>query len=87
MRLEATTSVKVTQEQADFKERTGTKWSYLIQKGINHMKECVPRQEDTEKNYNILRKSKLNLQMVYLLQKKYPKIYDELLMETTAVIG
>lgn len=79
--MEYLTSCRVTKEQLEFKEKCGMKWRYLIQKGIEHITVCVPKQESISDAYRRAQATGINAKIVHNLRERYPKMHDQLLSE------
>jgi len=81
------TSIVLTEEQQKAKEELEVGWRYLINKGIIHCKECMPRQEEINDRYAHILKNRTYSKIVYYIKEKYPEIWDEMLKNGTREVN
>lgn len=75
-----TISATVDEEQEAEKRKLSVSWRFLIGKGLAHMRTCVPREQIILEQYSNATRSRAYLRAVHYVKEKYPKVWDEMVI-------
>jgi len=74
-------------ETWEWKQKLGVSWRFIVAKGVEHLRTCVPREAEISANYDKVLKANRHARMMHYLREKYPVIYDEILeLDTTRAL-
>jgi hypothetical protein len=73
---------RISKENLLRKHKAEVSWRYVIAKGLQHIEECQPKAQIMAESYNSVIKARNYAKFIHWLQQKYPRIWDEMIMET-----
>ena len=74
-------TVQVDEEQFSKKRELMIPWRFILAKGFDHLKVCVPNETIMIESLRHAGKARNGARMMYWLKEKYPKIHDEFIAE------
>jgi len=80
-------SAEVDLKSYRFKKDTGVSWRFIVGKGIQHLNECVPKQEQIALNYDKALRAARYARIMHYLKEKHPAIYDEAISHEQQVVS
>jgi len=72
-------SANVDEDVWTWRKLHGLPWRFIIGKGIEHLRECVPREREIAAKYDQVLRASRHARLMHILKEKYPTIYNEVL--------
>lgn len=76
-------SVKIDEKLRRKKISKEVSWRYIIGKGLIHLDECVPMQNEMMQNYQNILRARTHARCMHYIRTKHPKIYDRMMLEVS----